>query len=589
MGCNLWINQAIRSAMQNLRWTTNFGFCLWRTGCVHLTSLLAGAILATQAPALAAPGERESMEFFEAKIRPVLIEHCYKCHSVESKKRKGELWLDSRAGILEGGKSGPVLVPGDPGKSRLIEAIRYRNPDLQMPPDNPLPPAVVADFEAWIRMGAPDPRVKDPEAISFARAALHWSFQPPRDHPFPVVKGASWPLNAVDRFVLARLEKAKLSPAPRADKRTLIRRATYDLAGLPPSAEEIDAFLRDRAPDAFTRVVDRLLASPQYGERWGRHWLDVARYADTTGPRLGRIPFSYTYRDWVIRAFNNDMPYDEFLVKQLAADKLPRSADLAALGFLTVGRQSNRDTIHDIIDDWIDVVSRGTMGLSVSCARCHDHKYDPISTKDYYALYGVFQNSQTCQNLPLLGGATQNDLDRRYETELGIQQESLVNYKKKRLAEITADLRKPARIAAYLLATRGIVRPATDEAKVEEEEINPFVLRRWRALLARFAAQDDPYWKPWHELAALAVGAASVQAQALADRYARELAGADSPTAQADPQKEALRRVLRGPDAPPEISVADFAEVQNANSDQVQMENTVMLMNALGARHADAG
>src|SRR5262245_24309050 len=505
MGCNLWINQAIRSAMQNLRWTTNFGFCLWRTGCVHLTSLLAGAILATQAPALAAPGERESMDFFEAKIRPILVEHCYKCHSVESKKRKGDLWLDSRAGILEGGKSGPVLAPGDPEKSRLIEAIRYRNPDLRMPPDHRLPPAFLADFDTANRIGATDPRVKDAEAISLAKAALHWSFQLPRDHPVPVLKDASWPLNAVDRFVLARLEKAKLSPAPRADKRSLIRRATYDLTGLPPSAEEIDSFVRDSAPDAFARVVDRLLASPQYGERWGRHWLDVARYADTTGPRLGRIPFSYTYRDWVIRAFNNDMPYDELLVKQLAADKLPASSDLAALGFLTVGRKSNRDTIHDIIDDWIDVVTRGTMGLSVNCARCHDHKFDPVSTNDYYALYGVFQNSEPCQNLPVIGGASQNDLDRQYEKELGIQQEALLKYKKKRLAEISADLRKPARIAAYLLATRGIRRnrQATDEAKVEEEEINPFVLRRWRALLARFAEQHDPYWKQWHELAAL--------------------------------------------------------------------------------------
>src|SRR6185503_8602178 len=199
------------------------------------------------------------------------------------------------------------------------------------------------------------------------------------------------------------LEQAGLSPAPPADKRTLLRRATYDLTGLPPTPAEIDAFVRDEAPDAFARVVDRVLASPRYGERWGRHWLDVARYADTTGPRLGRIPFSYTYRDWVIRASNEDLPYDEFLLKQLAADKLPglsAPADLAALGFLTVGRKSNRDTIHDIIDDWIDVVSRGTMGLTVNCARCHDHKFDPISTQDYYALYGVFQNSQACQNFP---------------------------------------------------------------------------------------------------------------------------------------------------------------------------------------------
>src|SRR5262245_10862634 len=508
MGCNLWINQAIRSAMQNLRWTTNFGFCLWRTGCVHLTSLLAGAILATQAPALAAPGERESMEFFEAKIRPVLIEHCYKCHSVESKKRKGELWLDSRAGILEGGKSGPILVPGDPGKSRLIEAIRYRNPDLQMPPDNPLPPAVVADFETWIRMGAPDPRVNDPKAVSFAQAAQHWSFQPPRDHAVPSVKNTRWPLTAVDAFILAVLERTGLSPSPPADKRTLIRRATYDLTGLPPTPAEIDAFVGNRAPDAFARVVDRLLASPRYGERWGRHWLDVARYADTTGPRLGRIPFSYTYRDWVIRAFNEDVPYDEFLLKQIAADKLPGlsdARDLAALGFLTIGRTSNRDTIHDIVDDWIDVVSRGTMGLSINCARCHDHKFDPISTQDYYALYGVFRNSPARQELPVIGDQPENDLDQRYEKEIAAQRKALLKYKQKRLAEIAAELRTPARITAYLLAAAGIRRsaPASSGAKGPDEEINPFVLRRWRALLAGFAENRDPYWQPWQALANL--------------------------------------------------------------------------------------
>lgn len=364
----------------------------------------------------------ETVEFFEAKIRPVLVEKCYRCHSVESKKRKGELWLDSRAGILEGGKSGPALIPGNPEKSRLIEAIRYQNADLKMPPDHPLPPAVVADLEAWVKLGAPDPRVSNPQEVSLAQANRHWAFQLPRQHPIPTVKNPGWPLNAVDAFILARLEQNGLSPAPAADRRTLIRRASYDLIGLPPTTAEIEQFVEDPAPDAFARVVDRLLASPRYGERWGRHWLDVARYADTTGPRLGRIPFSYTYRDWVIRAFNEDLPYNEFLVKQLAADKLPGSSDLAALGFLTVGRKSNRDTLHDVIDDWIDVVCRGTMGLTVNCARCHDHKFDPVSTKDYYALYGVFLNSPARQELPRISRAPANDLDRRYDKEVAAQQ-----------------------------------------------------------------------------------------------------------------------------------------------------------------------
>src|SRR6185503_13452996 len=389
------------------------------------------------------------------------------------------------------------------------------------------------------------------------------------------------------------LEQAGLSPAPPADKRTLLRRATYDLIGLPPTPAEIDDFVRDITPDAFAHVVDRLLASPRYGERWGRHWLDVARYADTTGPRLGRIPFSYTYRDWVIRAFNKDLPYDEFLVKQLAADKLPGlsdAGDLAALGFLTVGRKSNRDTIHDTIDDWIDVVSRGTMGLTVNCARCHDHKFDPVSTKDYYALYGVFLNSQARQDLPVIGGGPGNDLDRRFEKEITAQQEGLLKYKQKRLAEITADLRKPARIAAYLLAAGGYRRStsASEETKNQDEEINPFVLRRWRAQLDRFVEKRDPYWQPWHALAALPAEQAAAEAGALADRYAREVAAADSPTAHADPHQEALRRILRGPEAPSDVSIADFAQVQNANSDQEFIENGVMLVNALGARYADA-
>ncbi|HUS34737.1 MAG TPA: PSD1 and planctomycete cytochrome C domain-containing protein [Verrucomicrobiae bacterium] len=558
-----------------------------------LTALILGAaaVPVTAAAAAAAPSTAEGVDFFESRIRPVLAEHCYKCHSVESKKRKGGLWLDSRAALREGGDSGPVLAPGHPEKSRLIEALRYKNPDLQMPPDNPLPTAVVEDFEVWVKMGAPDPRVNSPEAASMARAAQHWSFQQPREQPIPSVKNARWPLNAVDAFILSRLEQAGLSPAPDADKRTLIRRATYDLTGLPPTLEEIDAFIRDDSADAFAHVVDRLLASPRYGERWGRHWLDVARYADTTGPRLGRIPFSYTYRDWVIRAFNTDMPYDEFLVKQLAADKLPDQSDLAALGFLTVGRKSNRDTIHDIIDDWIDVVSRGTLGLTVSCARCHDHKFDPVSTKDYYALYGVFRNSEARLDLPAIGSGPTNDLDRRYDREISKELTGLLDYKKKRVTEISDDLRKPKQIAAYLLAAVNVRRPAAanGETKDPPQEINPFVLRRWRALLTTTAQQLVPYWQPWHALTNLPPEKMQVQAVELADRYARELAAADSPTPHDDPQKEALRRILRGPDAPPDIALADFAEVQNTGPDQGNIENILMLVNALGARYADAG
>src|SRR6185503_7347905 len=341
----------------------------------------------------AAAQEQEPTEFFKSRIRPVLVDRCYSCHSAGADKLKGELRLDTPEGVRK------VVLPGDPDRSLLITAIRYRDENLRMPPKQKLTPSQIEDFEAWVRKGAVDPRgaaKRTPETS----ARSHWAFQPVQDPPVPGIAA-----HPIDAFIRARLEKEGLRPSPPPDKRTLLRRATTDLLGLPPTEQEIEAFVSDDSPHAFERVVDRLLASPHCGERWGRYWLDAARYADTKGytqiPEERRYAHAHTYRDWVVRAFNEDLPYDQFLIRQIAADRLVEEdrRSLAALGFLTVGRRF-KNIIHDIIDDRIDVVARTTMGLTVGCARCHDHKFDPISTQDYYALYGVFAGT-TERRVPL--------------------------------------------------------------------------------------------------------------------------------------------------------------------------------------------
>ena len=341
-------------------------------------------------------------QFFENKIRPLLTDKCYKCHSTQAEKVRASLLLDSKEGVLKGGETGPAVVPGEPDKSLLIKAVRYTDPDLQMPPKgNKLADEQIADLVAWVKMGAPDPRVATPAQMAWKdNSKTHWAWQKLTKPTVPEVKDASWPKTPVDNFILARLEEKDLKPNPPADKRALIRRATFDLIGLPPTPQEVEDFVNDESPDAFAKVVDRLLASPHYGERWGRHWLDVARYSDTKGMvRRNRedpdYPFAWTYRDYVIRSFNEDKPYNIFIIEQLAADKLPATAknptNLCALGFLTVGDRF-MEMKNDIINDRIDVVTKGFLGLTVTCARCHDHKFDPIPTKDYYSLFGVFAN-----------------------------------------------------------------------------------------------------------------------------------------------------------------------------------------------------
>lgn len=375
----------------------------------RLAAVLAAALCASgfiaAARAAAAPS-REGVEFFEKQIRPLLAERCYECHGADSKKRKGGLRLDSREGVLAGGHSGPALVPGKPDSSLLIKAVRYSDDDLQMPPKHKLPDEAIAALEQWVNMGAPDPREGGAAAnygIDIAEARQFWSLRPVEDPPPPTVRNKRWAHNGIDRFILAKLEARNMAPAPDATKRTLLRRATFDLTGLPPTPEEMDAFLNDHSPNPFEKVVDRLLASPHYGERWGRHWLDVVRYADTSGCNSDfPVATAFRYRNYVIDSFNRDKPYDRFLREQIAGDLLPSSSDeerfeqIIATGYLAISRRfgSRANEFHLTIEDTLDNLGKSVLGLSLACARCHDHKFDPVPMRDYYALYGIFNSTR---------------------------------------------------------------------------------------------------------------------------------------------------------------------------------------------------
>jgi len=363
------------------------------------------------APAAATPKPitPEQLEFFEKKIRPVLATTCYECHSAQSGKTKGGLSLDTRDGVLKGGVTGAVIVAGEPEKSPLLKAVRGDDPDAAMPPKGAkLTKEQIADIAEWIKMGAPDPRSGQAALTAIEqlmqKSKEHWAFQPVKEPALPATAAK----NPVDAFLLAKLAEKNLAFAPQADKRALIRRATFDLHGLPPTPEEVDAFVADTSPDSYEKLIDRLLASSRYGERWGRHWLDVARYSDTMGAIFGgddQYAYAYSYRDYVIRAFNEDLPYDRFIMEQLAADHISKEDDtrpLAAMGFLTLGRRKDRNVDDEVYDDRIDVLSRGLLGLTVSCARCHDHKLEPIPTKDYYGLYAVLRSSKEPEVYPTI-------------------------------------------------------------------------------------------------------------------------------------------------------------------------------------------
>jgi cytochrome c553 len=358
-----------------------------------------------------------SAQFFEARIRPILVGHCYGCHSAETKPAGG-LRVDDPNGLLTGGDNGAAVVPGDPDASLLIRRVSHQDPRQRMPREgDPLSTEEIADLSAWIRNGARWPALKVSASISRPKEGYeplrreHWAWQPLTEPELPAVRDSSWPRDDLDRFIRSGLEKAALEPVADADRTTLLRRVTFDLTGLPPSPAELDAFLSDGEPDAFARVVDRLLGSPHFGERWGRHWLDVARYAESTGPsRNIPYPHAWRYRDYIIDAVNADVPFDRFVVEQIAGDLLPAETDAErdrlriATGFLALGVKDVNQRFKvrfemDNVDDQIDVVSRSILGLTVTCARCHDHKFDPIPTADYYALAGILTSTENAAGL----------------------------------------------------------------------------------------------------------------------------------------------------------------------------------------------
>ncbi|WP_425616830.1 DUF1553 domain-containing protein [Anatilimnocola sp. NA78] len=447
--------------------------------------------------------EEAGLQLFETSVRPVLVEKCLECHGAETQEAK--LRLDSREAVLRGGAKGAALVPGKPEQSLLIAALRHSG-KLKMPPEGKLKDEQIAAIERWIKLGAPWPNTELAKNERSEIARSHWAFQPVRDPAVP----AEFPTaNPIDSFVRQKLAAAKLAASPRADRRTLIRRASFDLLGLPPKPEEVAAFERDEDPQAYAKLVDRLLASPHYGEQWGRHWLDVARYSDTKGYVYARENrtwvHAWAYRDWVTKALNDDLRYDKFLLLQIAADQAARDdkSQLAAMGFLTLGRRFLGVT-HDIIDDRIDVVTRGTMGLTVACARCHDHKYDPIPTADYYSLYGVFQNCVE-RSLSISEPAKRDDAYLAFEQELHKRQQKLDDTLLRRRNEAASRVRD--RIGDYLMAQRELHKYPEEgfDQVLEKNDVIPNFVRRWQTYLRQAEQQHDPVFAAWFAYAAVPV------------------------------------------------------------------------------------
>ncbi len=463
---------------------------------------------------------------FEQVVRPIFVEHCQECHG--AKKQEAGLRLDSQSALLKGGDSGSALNLEFPDQSRLLEAVRYEG-DLQMPPRGKLSPREIESLEKWVLQGAywPEPAaVTGPEV---KQRDQHWAFQPISRPSVPDVNHPSGTLHPIDRFVLAKLQVAGLAESSPADRRTLIRRMTYDLTGLPPTLAEVEAFEADSGSDqeAISRLLERLLESPEYGEHWARHWLDIARYSDTKGYVYAREQANFVhaqhYRDWVINAFQQDLPYDQFLLLQIAADQASpdMAADWAAMGFLTLGRRFI-GVSRDIIDDRIDVVTRGTMGLSVACARCHDHKYDPIPTADYYSLYGVFQNCYE-DFVPLkksdkAAGDANEPLLAEFRTRQS-QFESLYQKRKQEAAD-----RARARVTDYLIAQTELKKyPAEGFDQVlASDAIIPARVRRWEMFLANPAREHDPIFRPWVLLSRLSTDGFAERAEQVLAELAAE-------------------------------------------------------------------
>ena len=448
------------------------------------------------------------------------MQHCFECHA--AKKQEGDLRLDSAKALLKGTDNGPVVVPGKPAESKIIEAIRQTG-ELKMPPKEKekLSDAAIATLTKWVEIGVPwpdNPALKSPDALSPEEVAKsHWSFRPVQRPSPPAVKDEAACRNGVDRFILAKLEEKGLSLAPAAERRTWLRRVSFDLIGLPPTPAEADDFLRDESPEAYGRVVDRLLASPHFGERWGRYWLDVARYADTKGYvfQEDRVyHYAWVYRDWVVKALNDDLPYDQFVVRQLAADQLSTGddkRDWAALGFLTLGRRF-LNSRPDIIDDRIDVISRGLMGITAGCARCHDHKFDPIPMQDYYALYGVLSPAEEKQ-IPIAAPSPE------FEKELQTRQKAMDDFLNAKWVALKQRLRED--VALYLLATVAKGDPKLDNAYMiqREKDLRPTIVDRWKDYLAQSKEHRPRLFAPWHAFVGLKAEGFAEQAAELAKTF----------------------------------------------------------------------
>ncbi len=467
--------------------------------------LLIGATFLLALPVCAAATVEQEIEFFEQHVRPLLAKHCFECHG--SKKEFSELRLDSHARMLQGGESGPAIVPGKPEESLLIEAIRRES--FEMPPEEELADEQIEILIQWIRRGAVWPEEVNQEELDKQHSIdEHWAFQVIADPAVPDVKQADWPKNAIDHFILARLEAAGLSPSLQAERGTLLRRMAWDLTGLPASAEQREAFLSAEQEPSLAELADELLASPHYGERWGRFWLDLARYADTKGyVFFEKKPFewAHTYRDYVIDSFNTDKPFDQFVREQLAADLLLQDGEdrssLAALGFVTIGARF-KNSIPDILDDRIDVVMRGLMGLTVTCARCHDHKYDPVSTEDYYSLYGIFANSLEPVHQPFLHEDDFSKEERAKAAEIKKLAEQFETSRRQRFEHMIESARtRLAELLRVAQAGRGGPETAKFDVIVDGDDLFPRIIQLWQQYLTDTENAGEPVFLAWHQLA----------------------------------------------------------------------------------------
>lgn len=463
----------------------------------------------------AAGDDEAGVAYFETHIRPLLADHCYKCHSSKSKKIKGGLVLDVKEGWVKGGDTGPAIVPGDAEKSLLIESVRYENIDIEMPPKKKLPDHLIAKLEKWVEMGAPDPRTGEVTAKSIVDRDIDvnegrkfWSFRPVKKVTVPEVGGDDWSRTKIDRFIYAQLDEAGLKPVGDADRAVLLRRLSIDLTGLPPSEEELKAFLNDESADAYEKQVDRLLGSKRFGERWAQHWLDVARFAESSGGgRSLMFPHAWRYRDYVIDVFNSDKPYDVFVKEQLAGDllakrlgeglsegeKVKRKAELiTAVGYLMIGPHNyelqDKETLRmEIVDEQINTMSRTFLGMTMGCARCHDHMFDPIPMKDYYALAGIFTSTYSVKD-GNVSSPVLTDIEHRDEV-LRVYREhrAKIDALKKELASA----RKSLDLLKKDKATASVIKSAENAVKSLDQRLKALSKQKLPARAMAMSVRDE--------------------------------------------------------------------------------------------------